>query len=179
MGDRRRRGSGAADAPREVPGARGRRQHRRGRARGRLPRDPSLRLHRPAGRKCRHDGRSQPRDCEVRAHRREAVDLRAAKASRPRQARGRSEAAHARRRSRGRSGGRRVARSAPSRRALAGSARGPARHDPALSDVLGGDLQTHFWSWRAGSPRHDSPHRKTFPDRLSPDRSLRGHVWAL
>ncbi len=72
---------------------------------------------------------------------RTALDVRASAPTRLRQARSRPRSARSRRRRGRRSGSRGMARAAHARDSRRGSGRRAARHDPAVSDVLRGDLQ--------------------------------------
>ena len=72
---------------------------------------------------------------------RSSLDVRAAQATGPAQARGRPERQGPGRCGGRRPGGRRVDRPAHARRASANSGRDAPRHDSAVSDLLGGDLQ--------------------------------------
>ena len=142
VGDRRRERHRAVHARRQVPGARrGGRHVPAAHAKADYRAIPAGDLHRPRGRDGREDGRRGLVSCALDARLRpRLVDVREAEARRLRpRLRGPGEA-RARRRRRRRAAGGRVARPADARVRAETPIDDAPRHDPAVPDVLRGDL---------------------------------------
>src|SRR4051812_17726193 len=147
VGDRRRHRDHAVHARRQVPGPHMRASDPGGcRGEGRLPGSPARRVLRPAG-----GGRGRAVGVGVRHGRARGrgahVDLHARVRGEARLPHARVRRLEAGRRLRRWARGGRVAAAGDAGRARRGAARGPARHDPAVPDVLRGVRQ------RPGRPR--------------------------
>ena len=136
LGDRRRQRPLAADPRRQVPGRGRRREHPRRAARGQLRGGPARRLHRPAGRGGRRHRRPLQRHRPAVGGREDGhLHARLRREQRlpdPAQRRRAPD-----RRLRARARGRRVAAAGHAGDPRPRPARRPARHDPAVPDLLG------------------------------------------